>query len=107
MSESDDVSKIMENIKKQSKNNTSNFDVTPQNIISSASIKYQEKLSKLDSNDLKHIKKLDSIVSKGENNSDLNIGNEDFGENLIQANLSYDIQTINKIETFKPKPFKY
>ena len=103
MSESDDVSKIMENIKKQSQDNTSNFDVTPQNIISSASIKYQEKLSKLDSNDLKHVKKLDSIVSKEENNSNLDISNEDFGENLIQSNLSYDIQTMNKIETSKPK----
>ena len=106
MSESDDVSKIMENIKKQSQNNTSNSDVTPQNIISLASIKYHEKLSKLDSNDLKHVKKLDSIVSKEENNSNLDINDKDFGENLIQANLSYDIQTINKIETFKPKPFR-
>ena len=86
MSESDDVSKIMENIKKQSQNNTSNSDVTPQNIISLASIKYHEKLSKLDSNDLKHVKKLDSIVSKEENNSNLDINDKDFGENLIQAN---------------------
>src|SRR3989338_7210034 len=103
MSENDDVTKIMEHIKKQSQSHTSNSDMTPENIISLASSKYREKLTQLDSENLERIRELDSIVSKAQNENNLDVNNEDFGENLIQANLSYDIQTINKIETFKPK----
>ena len=103
MSENDDVTKIMEHIKKQSQSHTSNSDMTPENIISLASSKYREKLTQLDSENLERIQELDSIVSKAQNENNLDVNNEDFGENLIQANLSYDIQTINKIETFKPK----
>ncbi len=106
MSENNKVSKIMENIKKQIQDDTSNFDITPKNIVLLSSKKYKENLSKLSLENLEYVHELDSLVSKEENKNNLDVSTEDFGENLIQANLSYDIQTINKIETFKPKPIR-
>jgi len=103
MSENNNVTKIMNNIKKQIQDDKSNFDVTSKNIISLASIKYQEKLSNLNSKNKKYIDELDSVISKEQNENDSDTNIEDFGENLIQANKSYDIQTMNKIETSKPK----
>ena len=100
MPENDDVTKIMENIKKQ--NNSSVIDITPENIISLASSQYKEKLSKLDSENLERINDLNFIISKEQNVNSVE-NNDELEENLIQANSSYDIQTINKIESFKPK----
>ncbi|AJM91249.1 FkbM family methyltransferase [Nitrosopumilus piranensis] len=98
-----EVKKIMDEIKNQIQNSSQPSKITSENIISLASSRYQEQLSHLDSKNLERVAELDAVVSKEQKKNNLNIFNDDFDENLIQANLSYDIQTINKIDTFKPK----
>jgi FkbM family methyltransferase len=99
-----DVEEIMGNIKNQVQDTSIPGEITTKNIISFASLTYQKKLSELDAKNTECVVDLDTIVSKEQNllNSKRST-NPHFDQYLLQANLTYDIQTTNKIETSKPK----
>jgi len=98
------VAEIMEHIKTQVQESSRPNETTSKNIILLASLDYRKKLSQLDPENLKYIAKLDSVVSKEETITNFNQStNPHFNQYLLQANMTYDIQTTNKIETSKPK----
>ena len=64
-------------------------------------------MSQLNAKNLEYHFELDSIVSKEQTMMNhIGSDNPHFDQYLLQANLSYDIQTTNKIETSKPKILK-
>ena len=98
------VKEIMEYIKTQVQESSRPNETTSKNIILLASLDYRKNLSQLDPENLKYIAKLDSVVSKEETITNFNQSiNPHFNQYLLQANMTYDIQTTNKIETSKPK----
>jgi len=93
-------------IREQIKNSESQLSLNSKNIISQSSNAFNERKNKLSNSnisDSKKIKLLDDLTDRKIHPA-LKIQNsESFDENLIQANMSYDIQTVGKIETSKPK----
>jgi len=98
-----DVKKIVEKIKTEISND-SDVTISAENIVQQASESNSKNTAQSRSDSLE-TKKIIQDFEKFDNISKIPLVNADdsFDENLIQANMSYDIQTITKIETLKPK----
>ena len=103
MDENLDVKKIVEKIKTEISND-SDVTISAENIVQQASESNSKNTAQSRSDSLE-TKKIIQDFEKFDNISKIPLVNADdsFDENLIQANMSYDIQTITKIETLKPK----
>src|SRR5690242_16555186 len=107
MSNSDNVEEIMEIIRSQIKNreNDSN-QITSENIVEVASIRVKERLQKIrsqNSHELKLLEHVESLSIENIRNLLSVSDNQVLEDELHNANLSFNIQIYNKIDTSKPK----
>ncbi len=105
MDEHLDVKKIVEQIKTKISND-SDVIISAENIVHQA-LESNSKNTAQSRGDSLETRKIIQNFEKFDNISKTSLNTDDsFDENLIQANMSYDIQTITKIETSKPKIIK-
>jgi len=101
-----DIKKIMEDIRNKIKEKNEPEQISSENIIEIASKQYKkqrESILKSDSKASEELKYLESLNLNSSELKTLKSDNDSFESELEEINSSYDIQTVNPIDTSKPK----